>query len=149
MEDIYEAETRKNPDYLKNLKVNWHEHIWPLLQRCSRLSWTKGQADSSHGTCHITNIQVFQSPGLDPSRCSTTNLNFVGPSAHGNLSEPKWQEILSDSSAASEPIRRGILSRMHLRVDANQTQTRADQAYPSSLSVSASLPGARSPAIRL
>lgn len=51
MEDIYEAKARKdNPNYLRDLKVEWYQHIWPLLERPPRLSWVNGQANQGHGT---------------------------------------------------------------------------------------------------
>ena len=47
MEDIYETEARKDPNY--KLNVEWYRDIWPLLQRPSLLSWVNGQANNGHG----------------------------------------------------------------------------------------------------
>lgn len=51
MEDIYEAEARKDPNYIKNLKVEWYRDIWSLLRRAPLLSWVNGQANNGHGAC--------------------------------------------------------------------------------------------------
>jgi hypothetical protein len=49
MEDIYEEKARREPNYLRNLKVEWYRDIWPLLQRPPLLSWVNGQANNGHG----------------------------------------------------------------------------------------------------
>lgn len=50
MEEIYEREKRaKAGDRYDVGKVEWYEHIWPLLQRPPLLSWVNIMANGGHG----------------------------------------------------------------------------------------------------
>ncbi|KAF9483975.1 hypothetical protein BDN70DRAFT_954169 [Pholiota conissans] len=103
MEEIYEQPKRTAAGAAYDVgPVDWYKDIWPLLVRPPLLSWVNGQANGGHG-----------------------------PNGPGNFYDPKWQEVLSDSSEDNKPQRKGILGRMRLpETNAKYDKARGGQAFP-------------------
>jgi hypothetical protein len=121
MEEVYEREKRaREGDKYDVGEVSWYKDIWPLLQRPPLLSWCNGQANGGHG----------KSASFIPTSTNYPSKSIIGPNGPGNFFDEKWQNALSDSSSASEPIRRGVLGRIRLpSTNGKYDQARAGQAF--------------------